>query len=268
MLRLLITSTLLLVSIGFLGYSLHEGMRSDGIATITVDLPFSSSRHARSLDFSGLDDLGSDTKSRVSDAASQSTNVEIPDKVDDLASGLATRVSELTAQATEHLDPLLRDKSLKVTLGTDRLCYIPDYDSKHCQDLPSQASDLLPTPFNKLLDVDMPVLTTILTINVHICLIIALFGASILAVAFIMPFFLGLTLLQAIPRLRLALEIATFLLAILPLLTAAVATFSIPSILRNIDALKVTNGDLVWCLGVTVAIMTLSGILFFKYRRR
>ncbi|KAM5357285.1 hypothetical protein ACJZ2D_016422 [Fusarium nematophilum] len=268
MLRLLITSTLLLVSIGFLGYSLYDGMRSDGIATITVNMPSLNSRHERARDFSGLDDLGSDIKSWVSDAASQATNIEIPDKIDDLVPDLATRVSELTAQATALLDPVLKGNSLKVTLGTDQVCFIQDNDSKRCQDFPSRVSDLLPAPFNELLDIDVPFLTTILTINVRICLIIALLGALILAVVFIVPFFLGLTLLQVIPGLRLAFEVAMFLLAMLPLLIAAIVTFSIPSILRNLDVLKVTNGDLVWCLGVTLAMMILSGISFFMYRCR
>lgn len=268
MLRLLITSSLLLISIGLLGFSLHDGLRSDGIATITVDMPFLTSRHARSLDFSGLDDLGSGIESKVSDAASQATSIDASGTVDDLASGLATRVSELTAQATARLDTLLGDKSLKVTLGTDRLCYIQGNDSKNCRDFPSQVSDLLPAPFNKLLDVDIPVLTTFLTINVRMCLIIALLGSVVLAVAFIVPFFFGLALLQVIPRWRIAFEIAMFLLTMLPLLIAAVVTFSIPSILRNIDALKVRNGDLVWCLGVAVAVMTLSGVFFFRCRCR
>lgn len=159
MFRFLITSSLLLISIGFIGYSLHDGMRSDGIATVSVNLPFLNSRSARSVDIPGPDELGSKFKSKVSEAASRVTSIDIPDEVDDLVSSLATRVSEFTAEATAVLDPLLKGKSLKVTLGTDRPCYITGSDSKRCQAFPSKISDFFPEPVDKLLNIDAPVFT-------------------------------------------------------------------------------------------------------------
>ena len=266
MLRFLITSSVLLVSIGFIGYSLNDQVRSDGIVTVTVDMPFSNSRQARDPDFLDLGDIGSNVKSRVYDAASQATSVDGLDEIDDLAPGLASRVSELKAQATAISNPLLKIKSLKLTLGTDRLCYVQGNEPRRCRDLPSQVSDLFPEPFNTLLDIDIPFLSTILAINIRKCLISALVGASLFAATFITPFYLGLELLQSIPKLRLALEVAMFLLGIVPLLLAAIVTFSITSILKNLDWLNVASGSLEWCLGVALAFAILSGILFFRCR--
>ncbi|KAJ2901320.1 hypothetical protein MKZ38_001987 [Zalerion maritima] len=184
-------------------------------------MSFSNSQRERVRDFSGLDGLGSNIKSRLKTWSQTSP-----------------RGSQSSQPKQQHF-------------------------YKRCQDFPSRVLDHLPAPFNQLLGIDVPFLTTILTINVRICLRIALFGALILAVVFIMPFSLGLTLLQVIPGLRLAFEVAMFLLAMLPLLMAAVVTISISSISRNLDALKATNGDAVWCLGVTLFMMILSGISFF-----
>jgi hypothetical protein len=268
MLRFLITSTVLVISIILLGYSLHDGLRSNGIVEVFLDFPGLKSPNTRSLDIPAPDELGSKLKSKVSDVASQITGTDIPDKIDDVVPGLATRASELKAQATAVLDPLLEGQSLKVTLGSDRLCYTIGNDSTSCQRAPSQVSDFFPAPINGFLDIDSTILSTVLAINVRISLVCALIGTLALTVVFIFPFFVGLALLQVIPGLRLAVEILIFLLALLPLLVAAIPTFVILSALRSLDALTVTNGNLVYCLGVALATMILCGILFFRWRCR
>lgn len=268
MLRLLITSTLLVISVILLGYSLNDGLRSDGIVQVSLELPGLTSRSARSLDFPAPDELRSKLKSKVSDVASQATGMDIPDKVDDIVPGLATRVSELTAQATAILDPLLEGQSLKVTLGSDRLCYTIGNDSTSCQKAPSQVSDLFPAPLNDFLDIDSTLLSNVLAINVRISLICALIGTFVWTVAFVFPFSIGMALLQVIPGLRLVVEIVIFLLVVVPLLVAAIPTFAIPSTLSSVDALTVTYGNLVYCLGTALVMMMLCGILFFRWRCR
>lgn len=268
MLRLLITSTLLVISIVLLGYSLHDGLRSDGIVKVSLEFPGLKSQSTRSLDFPAPDELGSKLKSKVSDLASQVTGTDIPNKIDDVVPDLATRVSELTAQATAILDPLLEGQSLKVTLGSDRLCYTIGNDSTSCQRAPSQVSDLFPAPINDFLDIDSTILSNALAINVRISLICALIGILVLTVVYIFPFFIDMALLQVVPGLRLMVEIVIFLLALVPLLVAAIPTFAIPSTLRSLDVLTVTYGNLVYCLGAALVMVILCGILFFRWRCR
>lgn len=261
----MITLGAVLTCAAFLIFSLQEDMRKDGVAVMTLNVSLAS-HLIRSRQLTNAADLKSSIQSRVSDVIGQTTDISIPDTVEDLASRLATRVSDLKSTATSLLDPLFGDEPLKITIGTDQVCYLNGEEPRKCKRIPSNVSELLPEPLSQLFDLEIPVVSTILAINVHKCLVIALVGMLVLGLAFVTPFYVGIRLLRKVPVLRTIIEVAALLLVMIPSILAATVVFAMPALLRGISILEVAFGELVWSLAVSLAMTGISGILFFMSR--
>ncbi|KAK7924650.1 hypothetical protein PG985_006704 [Apiospora marii] len=182
----------------------------------------------------------------------------VPTKVESIVSNVATRVSESLSRATS----LLEDVPTEFTIGTVKICY-SGRNRTECRDISPDLSTLLPRPLSSFLDsgsIPTPIHAA-LKINVRSCLIAALIGVTLLGGLRIVLSMLSVGtfgLFSSVLSWKVIVEVACTVLILVPFVLAAVVTFSIPSLLRNIDFLMVDDGNLVWCLSVALVLAVLG----------
>lgn len=257
--RALITLAFLFTSAVFLYYNLSKEMRKNGIATITIKLLMLNSPQFPLFN-SAIDDVGSKIKNRISNAISLAT--KIPPNIESIVSRFATRVSELASETTGLLNAITIGGPLKITLGTDQICQLNNYN-RPCRNFPSSLSELFPMPFPILQKINL--FWAILG-AIRAFIAISLAGILILNIIFIVPFLFGFIILRTMPILRILIEIIVFFLIAVPLVIAAMAVIAVPFLFETLGILEVTKGNLGWCLGIALVITILSNISFIFSR--
>ncbi|KAI1416942.1 hypothetical protein F5Y13DRAFT_204297 [Hypoxylon sp. FL1857] len=247
----------------------RKEMRTSGIVKIQPNLPQLFHREALKLphipipDSSELPDVPNDVESVISSIATRAS--EGLDQATEAAKTIATRVSEGLSEATGTLNFTIGNIPRKITIGTDQICYLGSNNKTSCKKAPLDTSALFPSPLSTILDLDVipSSFSAILKINVRSCLIAALIGVMLFAILLIYLDTPVFGVVSIIPFLQTMMKVGCGILVIIPLLLAAVVTFSAPSLLRKIDMLAVENGDLVWCLGIVLGLVgSAIGLLY------
>ncbi|KAH6705765.1 hypothetical protein VD0002_g8616 [Verticillium dahliae] len=258
--RRLVSIFLLTVSAVLLMVGLaSKEMRTKGIVTVRLDVPRLDPRQPLDLPaipkFSDLPDLPS-----------------LPDGVNSVATAIATRVSDAVSQPTGFLGSILDGIPGEITVGTDQVCYGGGSAAETCQKIPSEISEWLPSPLDVILDIT-PVAGTfsaVLKVKLYACLIATLVGVLVLVLTLggLLLVDVGtLGIFSRIPILSTILVVGASLFALVPLVLASMVAFSVPMLLRKVNALEVDNGPFLGCLGA-VLVLVVSAVVCCVFRRR